>query len=141
MRTEEHMGILHVLGDTDLMLTDPAEDIRGRKVRDRVDEEIGKVEEILIDDLEKRVRLFRVGCGGLFGLGEKKVLIPVDAITRITDTEVYINRSRQHVTGLPHHDSDSLDQHYLESVYAYYGFYPYWAPGYVYPTYPAYPDL
>lgn len=85
------------------------------------------------------MRILRVGSSGILGMGGTVVLIPVDAITRITDDKVYVNRNRAHVAGAPRYDPDLVDQRYLESVYAYYGYYPYWRPGYVYPSYSAYP--
>ena len=135
----ELMGVLRCLAKAGATLSDPADDIRGHQVRDSAGEEIGVVEDLLIDDFEQRVRLLRASCGSS-PASEKSILIPVDAVTRITDREVYINRSRYHVGNLPPYHSDSADQHYYELVYAYYGYYPFWVPGYVYPTYPAYPD-
>lgn len=134
------MDTLWALTGSDVMLTDPAEDIRGHTVRDSAGEKIGRVDELLVDHREKRARLLCMGAGGLPGLGGIQVLIPVDAIVRITDSEVHVNRTRGHVAGAPRYDPDVVDQRYLESVYAYYGYYPYWAPGYVYPSYPAYPN-
>jgi hypothetical protein len=39
------------------------------------------------------VRFLRVEHGGLFGFGQTKSFIPVDAITRITDDDVFIDHS------------------------------------------------
>ena len=44
------------LSDTELTVADPAEDIRGRTVVDRNGEEIGDVDDLLLDDHGKRVR-------------------------------------------------------------------------------------
>jgi sporulation protein YlmC with PRC-barrel domain len=135
------MGTLRALNESGVMLTDLGEDMRGREVRDIAGEKIGMVDELLIDDQEKQVRLLLVGTGGFVGLENIQVLIPVDAIIRITDTEVYIRRTRRHVAGPPPlHDSRLVDQRYLESVYGYYGYYPYWAPCHSYPRYPAFPN-
>jgi PRC-barrel domain len=48
------------------------------------------VEDLLIDDRERKVRFLLVEHGGFLGLGETKSFIPVNAITRITDTHVHI---------------------------------------------------
>src|SRR5450759_5707682 len=74
-------------------------DIRGRKVKDKDGKDVGKVDDLLIDDQERKVRFLRVEHGGFVGLGETKSFIPVDAITRITADEVFIDHSREHVAG------------------------------------------
>jgi sporulation protein YlmC with PRC-barrel domain len=140
----EKTATLVRLSDTELTVADPAEDIRDRKVVDRDGEEVGEVDDLLIDDRDRRVRFLEVASGGFLGLGKKKFLIPVDAITRITDDTVYINRTRQHVAGAPDYDPDLIHQDageggYYGDVYRHYGYPPYWGPGYVYPPYPYYP--
>ena len=72
------------LSDTELTIANPAEDIRDRTVVDRDGEDIGEVEDLLIDAHEKRVRLLEVASGGFLGLGKTKFLLPVEAITRIS---------------------------------------------------------
>ena len=79
------------LSDTELTVADPAADIRDRLVVDRYGEEIGEVDDLLIDDRDKRVRFLEVASGGLLGIGETKFLIPVEAITTISDETVYVN--------------------------------------------------
>ena len=137
------------LSDTELTIANPAEDIRDRTVVDRDGEDIGEVEDLLIDTHKKRVRLLEVASGGFLGVGKTKFLLPVEAITRISDDTVYINQMRQHITGAPHYDPDLIHQEagekgyyskkgYYDDVYQYYGYPPYWAPGTVYPPYPYY---
>lgn len=125
------------LKDTDLTTTDPRDDVRGRKVVDRDGEEVGKVEGLLIDEDEKRVRFLEVGSGGFLGIGEDKRLIPVDAVTGVDEDQVHIDARREHVAGSPGYDPDlEPDESYYGDLYGYYGYPPYWGPGYVYPPYP-----
>lgn len=125
------------LGDTDQTVADPADDIRGRKVRDMTGEDIGKIDDLLIDSQERKVRLLRIEHGGILGFGATPSFIPVDAITRITDDEVHINQSRQRVADAPPYDPDLVDETaYYSNVYGYYGLPPFWGAGYVYPGYP-----
>jgi sporulation protein YlmC with PRC-barrel domain len=140
------------LSDTELTIANPAEDIRDRTVVDRDGEDIGEVEDLLIDAHEKRVRLLEVASGGFLGLGKTKFLLPVEAITRISDDTVYVNQTRQYIAGAPHYDPDLIHQEagetgekgyysergYYSDVYQYYGYPPYWDPGAVYPPYPSY---
>jgi len=135
---------LRRLSDTELKIADPAEDIRDREVVDRDGEELGEVNDLLIDEQERRVRFLEVASGGFLGLGQTKFLLPVDAITRISDDTVYVNQTRQHIAGAPSCDPDLIHRDvgegsYYGDVYQYYGYPPYWGPGYVYPPYPYYP--
>ena len=134
MRVSESVGILCELGSGDLLLADPAEDVRGWDVRDAAGALVGVVEALLLDHRERRVRLLGVGATGAAGAR----LVPVDAISRITGRQITLNRSLAHVLASPGAGSSPPSQQFLESVYAHYGLYPWWAPGYVYPSYPAY---
>jgi sporulation protein YlmC with PRC-barrel domain len=129
---------LEKLGDAKLTVADPKEDIRGRKVLDKNGDEVGKVDDLLIDDSEHKVRMLQVESGGFLGLGETKVLIPVDAITKI-DEHIHINHTREHVARAPRYDPDLVqDRQYLGGVYGYYGYGPFWGSGYMYPGFPYY---
>jgi sporulation protein YlmC with PRC-barrel domain len=113
-------------------------------VVDRDGEEIGEVNDLLIDEHDRRVRFLEVASGGFLGIGAKKFLIPVEAITRLTDDTVYINQERQYIAGAPPYDpalinKETIEGGYYGDVYRYYGHRPYWDPGYVYPPYPYYP--
>lgn len=135
----DEMATLTRLGDSDLTVADEAEDVRGRTVVDRSGEEAGKVDGLLIDESERKVRFLEVGSGGFLGLGKKQVLVPVDAVTRLDDDHVYISMGREHVAAGPGYDPELMpepDRPYVEGVYGYYGFPPHWGAGYIYPGYP-----
>lgn len=127
------------LSDANLTVADSNVDIRGRSVVDRNGDEIGTVDDLLIDDREQRVRFMQVASGGFLGLGETKFLIPVDAITRLGDDTVHIDQTRERVAGAPRYDPALVSDTYWAETYGYYGYRPYWTPGYAYPTYPYYP--
>jgi sporulation protein YlmC with PRC-barrel domain len=134
MTTREQFGTLVSLTDSDLTVADPKADVRGRDVLDRNGEKIGDVDDLLIDDRENRVRFLRVGHGGILGIGEKHFLVPVDAITKIDEDHVHIDRERKNFSGVPGYDPKlAEDPAYYGSVYDWWGLGPYWGPGYVYP--------
>jgi sporulation protein YlmC with PRC-barrel domain len=139
MATHETKATLVRLSDSNLALADRAEDIRGRTVLDMAGEELGKVEDLFIDEQDHKVRLLEVSSGGFLGLGATKFLIPVEAIRRITDDAVYISQSRERVAGAPRYDPALVDERYVSDVYGHYGYPPYWGPDYRYPPYPYYP--
>ena len=140
----EKTATLMRLSDTEFKVADPAEDIRNRQVVDRKGEDVGEVEDLLIDDHDRRVRFLEGASGGFLGLGKTKFLIPVEAITRISDDTVYVNQTRQHISGAPRYDPDLVHRDvgegsYYGDVYRYDNSPPYWGPGDVYPPYPTYP--
>ena len=128
------------LGSTNLTVSDPQEDIRGRSVVDRYGEEFGHVASLLIDEREAKVRFLEIASCGIMGIGEEKFLLPVDAVTRIEGERVMVDQTGGHVAGSPAYDPDlTHDRGFYDDVYGYYGYPPYWGAGYAYPPYPYYP--
>lgn len=124
------------LADTALTLADLGDDVRGRTVVDRDGEEIGEVDDLIIDEGERRVRLLQVGSGGFLGIGKQKVLLPVDAVTAI-DEVVHVDTDREHVAKGPVYDPDLvLREDTVAGLYDHYGMLPYWDTGYRTPGYP-----
>lgn len=133
MTTQDNFT-LSKLSDTGKTVSNAAADIRGRKVKDKDGKDLGKVDDLLIDDQERKVRFLRVEHGGFLGVGETKSFIPVDAITKISDDEVQINHSRDHVAKAPRYDPELVDDKtYYGNIYGYYGYMPFWGAGYGYP--------
>jgi sporulation protein YlmC with PRC-barrel domain len=123
------------LSDTDKTVADPDRDIRGRKVVDRDGEDLGKVDDLLIDADEEKVRFVRVEHGGILGIGATASFIPVDAIRDVTEDEVIVDLESRQLADAPRYDPDLADQTgYYSDLYRYYGYAPYWAPGYMYPA-------
>ncbi len=120
--------MLHKLSDTGETVANPDEDVRGRKVLDSSGEDIGSVDGLMVDD-EKTVRALRVESGGFLGLDRTRVMIPVEAVTRVTPHAVSIDLGRERLRDAPVYDPelvDDMDQGYWGGVYGYYGFAPYW---------------
>lgn len=138
MATHDTKARLVRLSDTNLTLADPVEDIRGLKAIDTAGEELGSIDDLFIDEPDRKVRFLEISSGGFLGLGATKFLIPVDAITRIADEVVHINQSRERVAGAPHYDPTLVEEEYVSDVYSHYGYPPYWGPDYRYPPYPYY---
>ena len=117
------------LGDSNFVLENRAQDIRGLDVYDRDGREIGSVEGLYVDSEEREVRFLDVGAGGFLGIGEKHFLIPLEAITDIDGEGVTIDQGREKVTdspALPTNVVPAAD--YQRVVYDYYGYeYPAWA--------------
>jgi sporulation protein YlmC with PRC-barrel domain len=89
--TENHSATLYTLGDHGQTVDRSANGVRGRHVKDKDGEGIGKVADLLVDDREKKVRFLLVEHGGFLGFGETTSLIPVDAVTKTTEHHVFVD--------------------------------------------------
>ena len=102
--TDEHERAAHStavpklikLSDSEFRLRDRASDVRGLGVFTRNGEQMGSVEDFYFDTLDREVRFLEVGAGGFLGLGEKRFLIPVEAV-KIYDDGVTVNQSLEKV--------------------------------------------
>jgi sporulation protein YlmC with PRC-barrel domain len=134
---ERSRALLIRLGDSGQMLSDPTEDIRGRRVLDQDGEEIGKIDDLLIDQEEGKVRMVRIEEGGFLGIGATPFFVPVDAITSIAERDVHVDLTRSQVAEAPRYDPVLTDQSsYYSELYDYYGYVPYWGPGHMYRAFP-----
>jgi len=125
--------------DSDLVLEDDRLDIRGRKVIDAAGKAIGHVRALFIDDAAKKVRLLEIAGGGFLGIADQHFLLPIDAVTKVTATLVYVNESGARVLSSPAYDPTLIqpyNRQYWEPFYGYYGRAPYWDADYRYPNYP-----
>jgi sporulation protein YlmC with PRC-barrel domain len=137
MTNQTSIGALHRLTDSELRLADPKADIRGHQVVDRDGDQLGKVDDLLVDEQEQKVRFVQVEAGGFLGLGKERFLLPVESIGEIRGELVRVNQSRERVSGAPKYDPDLVEQPYLSRLYGYYGYRtPFWDAGYAYPRYP-----
>lgn len=134
---------LEKLKDTGLALADSDQDIRGRKVLDCHGAHIGHISALFIDESERKVRMLEIGAGGFLGLGDRHFLLPVDAITKVTKDEVFVNETQERIVHSPVYDPTLIEaptHEYWEPFYGYYGLSPYWSTGYMYPGFPMSPQ-
>ena len=82
------------LGDSDFVPANPEDDVRGNDVYDAQGQRIGSVEDLYIERKERKVRFLEVGAGGFLGIGEKPFLVPVEAVTQVTEDRVTIEPER-----------------------------------------------
>jgi sporulation protein YlmC with PRC-barrel domain len=121
-RTDTGFGLTR-LSDSDLILEDRTQDIRGVDVYDTHGEEIGTVEGLYVDEEERKVRFLDVAAGGFLGLGEKNFLIPAEAVREVNEDGVVVDQSREKVMDSPPFDTSVVPQApYQGDVYEYYGY-------------------
>ena len=91
--TRAGIGLVR-LGDSDFVAANPEDDLRGKDVYDAQGQRIGSVEDLYIDRKEREVRFLEVGAGGFLGIGQKRFLVPVEAVTQVTQHRVTIEPGR-----------------------------------------------
>ena len=91
--TRAGIGLLR-LGDSDFVPADPEDDLRGKDAYDAEGQRIGSIEDLYIDRKEREVRFLEVGAGGFLGIGEKPLLVPVEAVTQVTEDRVTFEPER-----------------------------------------------
>jgi sporulation protein YlmC with PRC-barrel domain len=135
---------LERLKDSSLQLADGEVDIRGASVYDSNGVKVGDVEALFVDEQAREVRFVLVSGGGILGIGDEERLVPVDAIDRTQDGDVFLRESRQRVADAPKYDPSLVDDPgYWEGMYGWYGYAPYWGaagltpPAAVHPYRPA----
>ncbi len=135
----EGTSALRTLSESHLTVKNSSEDVRGRKVFDKDGKHVGHVVDLMVDEGGSTVRFLRVAQGGVLGIGEKRHLVPVDAVIRLDDDEVHIDRTHHHVANAPDYDPDlaAVDHRaYWGSVYDYWGYAPFWSGGALTPSFP-----
>ena len=105
--------------------------ITGDSARNRQDEKLGHIAELVIDLDGGRVNYAVLASGGFLGLGEKYFAIPWDLLTVDTDNhDVVIDVSKDMLENAPGFDKDNWpdihDRSWVGDVYRYYGREPYW---------------
>ncbi len=129
--TKPDTGTLYALSDRGQTVDGSANDVRGRHVQDQDGNKIGRVVDLIVDDQDKKVRFLLVDHGGFLGFGGTHTMIPVDVVSKVTETEVCIDQSRDRIASAPGYAPDLIaDRSYLRQLYEHYGHLPYWGMGY-----------
>lgn len=94
-------------------------------------EDLGKIEDIMIDVNTGRVAYVVLSFGGFLGLGEKLFAVPWEAMSVDTNRKVFVlNVQREVLKKAPGFDKDHWpltgDTDWLNEIYTYYGYEPYW---------------
>ncbi len=116
---------LVALGDAQLGLAQEQDDVRGMTVLDPRGHRVGDVDEILMDERDRRARLLVIASGGLLGLARHRRLVPVEAVDRVGST-VRLERSDLHVETGFDYEPDAGHRVDYPAVCAYFGYAPFW---------------
>jgi sporulation protein YlmC with PRC-barrel domain len=123
-----------VEGSTDMLKfrrTLGASTLRGDKVVNLEGQEIGKIEELMIDVVSGRVAYAVLSFGGLLGIGSKLFALPWSTLTIDEAAKRFVvNANRQILEQMQGFDKDHWpdlgDLDYAQGVYRQWGATPYW---------------
>ena len=107
--------------------------LMGDQVVNPQGEQLGTVEEFMLDLDNGRVSYIVLSFGGFLGLGDKLFAIPWEALTVNTDDHTLIlNLEKELLENAPGFDKDNwpdrlqYEAGWLLDMYNYYGYTPYW---------------
>jgi sporulation protein YlmC with PRC-barrel domain len=108
-----------------------ASTLTGESVQNASGEDLGTVNEIMIDVPTGRVAYAVLSFGGFLGMGEKLFALPWSALTLDEDRKIFIlNVAKDKLTKAPGFDKnnwpDMADPVWGAKIYSYYGARPYW---------------
>jgi sporulation protein YlmC with PRC-barrel domain len=98
--TQAGIGLVR-MGDSDFVPANLEDDVRGKDVYDAEGQRVGSVEDLYVDRKERDVRFLEIGAGGFLGIGEKRFLVPVEAVVKVAEEWVAIEPGRTEKVGGP----------------------------------------
>ena len=100
------------------------------RVKSPQGEDLGKIEEVMIDMELGRVAYAVLSFGGLWGLGSKWVPVPWDAVALRPDEKVLLKIAKDKIDKAPNFESATLpelaNRQWGAVIHTYYGYPPYW---------------
>lgn len=115
----------------DSLLILSASTLIGDKVSNSAGEDLGKIEEIMIDVNRGRIAYAVLSFGGFLGIGDKYFAIPWEMLSLNSEKKkFYLDIPKEKLKNAPGFDKDNWprtpDKNYLSDVYNYYGIKSYW---------------
>ena len=110
----------------------PASKIIGETVVNRQSENLGKIDELVIDAEKNRVLYAVLSFGGLMGMGNKLFAMPWEAFEfSTTENKLILNVDKEKLKAAPGFEKgdkwpDFKDKLWGESIYNYYDYTPPW---------------
>jgi sporulation protein YlmC with PRC-barrel domain len=103
----------------------------GDAVVNRKGEDLGKIEDLMIDPEQGRVGYAVLSFGGFLGVGNKLFAVPMQALKLLREDKKFIlDVDKERLKNAPGFDKDRWpdisDRSFGTTVYSYYGTQPYW---------------
>jgi sporulation protein YlmC with PRC-barrel domain len=114
---------LNQTGEISMLLS--ASSITGDGVRNHVGEDLGQIEDLMIDVNNGKVAYAVLSFGGFLGLGDKLFAVPIEAMTVDTDDKCFVlSESKERLEKAPGFDKDNwpnfADTQWQSQVRSYY---------------------
>jgi sporulation protein YlmC with PRC-barrel domain len=110
-----------------------ASTLKGDKVVNAAGEDLGKIEELMIDLHDGRLAFAVLSFGGFLGMGNKLFAIPWQAFRlKLHDHALVLDIPKNVLEKAEGFDKDNwpiTSREWLSTVYGYYGYQPYWQTG------------
>ena len=105
--------------------------LKGDAVRNSAGEDLGKIEDIMLDVRNGQIAYAVLSFGGFLGMGNKLFAVPWSALTLDTDNECFVlDVSKERLKDAPGFDKDSwpsmADPRWQGEINTYYGRPAYW---------------
>jgi sporulation protein YlmC with PRC-barrel domain len=110
-----------------------ASTLKGDKVVNAAGEDLGKIEELMIDLHDGRLAFAVLSFGGFLGMGDKLFAIPWQAFRlKLHDHAFVLDIPKETLEKAEGFDKDNwpvTSREWLSTMYGYYGYQPYWQTG------------
>jgi sporulation protein YlmC with PRC-barrel domain len=108
-----------------------ASTITGDEVRNPEGDDLGKIEEVMLDMGSGRISYAVLSFGGVMGLGDKLFAIPWSALELDPDNRCFVlDVEKEKLENAPGFDKDNwpsfADNTWATQIHSYYGSRPYW---------------
>jgi len=105
--------------------------VQGSRVSTPKGEDLGEIEQVLLDPQQGRITYAVVGVGGFLGIGEKSVAVPWPALQPSTREQAFVlNTTREQLETAPEFKEDQMqalaDPRRAQEIHAFYSQQPYW---------------
>jgi hypothetical protein len=101
----------------------PQQELRGHRVLDSRNREIGDVTGLYVDSDERKLRYLHLVTAGFLGLGRKHYLIPYEDVDEETPGIVKLRHDQETIEGSPRFDPHTLPtEDYQRDIRKHYGY-------------------
>jgi sporulation protein YlmC with PRC-barrel domain len=119
-------------GEMDARGVHSLDDLRGTAIRNPGGEDLGKLEDVVIDGPRGRVAYAVLSFGGFLGMGTRRFAIPWHALqSGKSPGYLILDVPKERLEAAPGFDEDDpplyADEQWGTEIHTYYGYQPYWS--------------